>query len=207
MKRRVLAVNEQGCTTNCGENEDVHHVLVKCDFLVEFDMLFPIGLVSIRLSMTTSWSILLSYIACFCSVFRLLLLLLHSASLTSFFRIPCVEVIYSAANTTFLFFPPNLCGDFNPPQISNPLFVFTSRICVGLFFEANEKNVQQMIFKIKIIGNVFVWAFSIANAYISAVNLRWNSHRCKFLLLVQRFLIVKRFFPAALSSLSTHDDR
>jgi len=32
MKRRILAVNEQGCTTNYDENEDVHHLLVKCDF-------------------------------------------------------------------------------------------------------------------------------------------------------------------------------
>jgi len=28
MKGRVFAVNEQGCTTNCSENEDVHHLSV-----------------------------------------------------------------------------------------------------------------------------------------------------------------------------------
>jgi len=73
--------------------------------------------------------------------------------------------IYSAPNTAIVF-PPNIYDDFNPPQMSNLLFLLTSKICVGHFSDANEKNPQQMIFKIKIIGNVFVfvWAFSTANA-------------------------------------------
>jgi len=31
-KRHILEYNEQGCTTNCNNNEDVHHLFVKCEF-------------------------------------------------------------------------------------------------------------------------------------------------------------------------------
>jgi hypothetical protein len=55
--------------------------------------------------------------------------------------------IYSAANTTLLFFPHNLCDDFSPPQMLNPLFLFTSKIYVGHFSDANEKNALQMFFR------------------------------------------------------------
>jgi len=33
-KRRILVVNEQVCTANCDNNEDVHHLFVKCEYFL-----------------------------------------------------------------------------------------------------------------------------------------------------------------------------
>ena len=49
-RRRILAASEQGCTANCGNNEDIHHLFVKCGFfLAKFCILFVIGSSSIHL--------------------------------------------------------------------------------------------------------------------------------------------------------------
>jgi hypothetical protein len=31
-RRHILATNEQGCTANCGNNEDMNHLFVNCEF-------------------------------------------------------------------------------------------------------------------------------------------------------------------------------
>jgi hypothetical protein len=60
MKRLMLVANEQGCMSNSANIEDVNHPLLLVNFLVDFGILFSIGLVSIRLLMVASWNILFS---------------------------------------------------------------------------------------------------------------------------------------------------
>jgi hypothetical protein len=41
--RRIIATNDQGYTANYGEQKDVDHLFVKCDFLAEFGIIFQVG--------------------------------------------------------------------------------------------------------------------------------------------------------------------
>jgi len=64
VKRRILATNDQDCTANRGENEDVDHLFYHLYFLffADYGIVFLVGLVSLRFLMAGSWSILLSLV-------------------------------------------------------------------------------------------------------------------------------------------------
>jgi len=56
VQRRILALNDQNCSANCGMNEDKDHLFVKCDFvLVDFRLLFLAGFDSQNHPMKTYW--------------------------------------------------------------------------------------------------------------------------------------------------------
>jgi len=50
----IILASEQGCTTNCGVNEDIDHFLLNVIFMADFDVLFSADLVSLLFTMAGS---------------------------------------------------------------------------------------------------------------------------------------------------------